>query len=56
MKLYRVNKLAGDDGKIVKKIDMLANNDQQALRTAGESDDCPVCEVWSEGQKIGSVK
>ena len=55
MKLYRVNKLAGPDGPVVKKKDVLAANDEQAIRNAQESDDCPVCEVLSDGQKIGSI-
>lgn len=56
MKLYRVNKVSAANGEILKTIDMLANDDRQALRAAAEKDDCPVCDVWSEGRKVGSVK
>ncbi len=55
MKLYRINKLAEVDGAVVKKADLLANNDEQALQAATDSDDCPTCEVWSEGREVGSV-
>lgn len=56
MKLYRVNKVSDEDGNILKKTDMLANDDRQAMKAAAESDDCPTCDVWSEGVKVGSVK
>lgn len=56
MKLYRVNKLSAEDGKILKKTDILANNDRQAMKAAAESDDCPLCDVWSDGVKVGSVE
>ncbi len=55
MKLYPINKLADVNGAVVKKADVLANNDEQALGAAAEGDDCPVCELWSEGRKVGSV-
>ena len=55
MKLYRVNKLAKPDGAVVKKKDILANSDRQAVQDAADSDDCPVCEVLRDGQKIGTV-
>ena len=55
MKHYRVNKLARRGGEIVKKKDMLANDDAQALRAARNDDDCPVCEVWHAGEKVGSI-
>ena len=55
MKLYRVNKVSADNGKILKATDILANDDRQAMRTVSESHDCP-CEVWSEGIKVGSVR
>lgn len=56
MKLYRVNKVSAEHGKILKKTDMLANTDRQAMQAAAERDDCPICEVWSEGMKVGSVR
>jgi hypothetical protein len=55
MKHYRVNKLAKPGGAIVKKKDILAASDQQAIQAAREDDDCPVCEVLHGGQKIGSI-
>jgi len=55
MKHYRINKLAKPEGVIVKKKDVLANNDREAVRTAAESDDCPVCEVLRNGEKVGSI-
>ena len=55
MKHYRVNKLSEESGRIVKKKDILANNDQQAIAAADRDEDCPVCEVWQAGQKVGSI-
>lgn len=55
MKHYRVNKLAKPDGVIVKSRDVLAANDKQAVQDARDHPDCPVCEVWHAGEKIGSV-
>jgi len=56
MKHYRVNKLAKPDGVVVKAKDILANNDRQAVESAREDQDCPVCDVWREGNKVGSVR
>jgi len=55
MKHYRINKLAKAGGAVVKKKDVLANNDKEAVKTAAESDDCPVCDVLRDGEKIGSI-
>ena len=55
MKHYRINKLAKPGGAIVKKKDVLASNDREAVRTAEESDDCPVCDVFRDGKKVGSI-
>lgn len=55
MKHYRVNKLVRPGGPVVKKKDVLANNDRQALAAAEQDADCPVCEVWHAGEKVGSV-
>ena len=55
MKHYRVNKLSREGGTIVKKKDMLAANDQQAVAEAAASDDCPVCDVLRDGKVVGSV-
>jgi hypothetical protein len=55
MKLYRVNKLAKAGGVVVKKKHILANSDQQAVKQAEDSDDCPVCEVLRDGERVGQV-
>ena len=55
VKHYRINKLAKAGGVIVKKKDVLAANDQQAVQAAADSDDCPVCEVLRDGKKVGSI-
>jgi hypothetical protein len=55
MKHYRINKLAKPGGVIVKKKDVLASSDREAVQTAADSDDCPVCEVLRDGEKVGSV-
>jgi hypothetical protein len=55
MKHYRVNKLAKRDGVVVKRKDILARDDGDAVETARADNDCPVCDVWREGQKVGSV-
>jgi hypothetical protein len=55
MRHYRVNKLAAPDGPVVKRKDILANNDAQAVARAESDDDCPICDVWRNGEKIGSI-
>ena len=55
MKHYRVNKLAKADGIVVKKKDILANSDREALAAAREDQDCPICDVLNQGKKIGSI-
>lgn len=55
VKHYRVNKLDKHGGEIVKRKDVLANNDTQALIDAAAHEDCPVCEVWHAGEKVGSI-
>jgi hypothetical protein len=55
MKHYRVNKLAKRDGTVVKRKDILARDDRDAVQTARADEDCPVCDVWREGQKVGSI-
>lgn len=55
MKLYRINKLAKPGGVIVKKKDVLASNDREAVRDAAESADCPVCDVLRDGERIGRI-
>jgi hypothetical protein len=55
MKHYRVNKLAKPGGAVVKKKDILASSDAQAVQHAADSDDCPVCDVFRNGEKVGSI-
>lgn len=55
VKLYRINKVAKPGGAVLKKKDVLASSDKEALQRAEESPDCPVCDVLLEGQKIGSI-
>ena len=55
MKHYRVNKLARRGGPVIKKKDILAVNDRQAIQRAEDSDDCPICDVLKDGQTIGQV-
>lgn len=55
MKHYRVNKLARAGGEIVKRKDVLANSDRQAVAQAAADPDCPICEVLHAGEKIGSI-
>ena len=56
MKLYRINKLSRPDGHVVKKKDVLAASDAEAIKDAAESDDCPVCDVLRDGQRVGSIR
>ena len=55
MKLYRVNKLTKRGGVVVKKNDILANSDQQAIQHAKDHLDCPVCDVLRDGDKVASI-
>jgi hypothetical protein len=55
MKHYRVNKLTRPGGKIIKRKDILANNDGEAMQRADRDDDCPVCDVWQGGEQVGSI-
>ena len=55
MKHYRVNKLAGPAGRVVKKKDILASSDAEAVRRAADSEDCPICDVLRNGDKVGAV-
>ena len=55
VKLYRINKLTRTGGSIVKKKDILATSDKDAVERAADSDDCPVCDVLKDGQNVGSV-
>ncbi len=55
MKLYRINKVTKPGGTVLKKKDVLASSDREAVKRAEDSDDCPVCEVLRDGRSIGSV-
>ena len=55
MKLYRVNKLAKLGGAIVKKKHILAPSDRAAVQQAEDSEDCPICDVLRDGEKVGQV-
>jgi hypothetical protein len=55
MRHYRINKVAKLGGPVIKKKDVLAASDQEALSRARAADDCPVCEVLKDGQRIGTV-
>ena len=55
MKLYRINKLARPGGVVVKKKDVLAASDREAVQRAADSEDCPVCDVIRDGQTVGSI-
>ena len=55
MKHYRVNKVAKPDGLVLKKKDILAANDRQAMKAAAADEDCPICDVYQAGTKVGSV-
>lgn len=55
MKLYRVDKLAKPGGVVVKKKHILAASDRHAVQQAEESDDCPVCDVLKDGERVGQI-
>ncbi|MEO5773969.1 MAG: hypothetical protein ABIQ32_07625 [Sphingomicrobium sp.] len=55
MKLYRINKLAKPGGAVIKKKDILASSDGQAVQQAADSGDCPVCDVLRDGKPIASI-
>lgn len=55
MKHYRVNKLARPNGPVVKRKDILAKNDREAVQVVKDDADCPICDVLHEGKKIGSI-
>lgn len=55
LKLYRINKVAKPGGVVVKKKDVLAASDKEALQRAAESEDCPVCDVLRDGKPVGSI-
>ncbi len=56
MEHYRVYKLAGPKGRIVKGKDLHASDDEAAVQHACEDPDCPVCEVWRGTKKVGDIE
>jgi hypothetical protein len=55
VKLYRINKVDTPDGPPIKKKDVLAKDDAEAIKRAADSEDCPVCEVLRDGKPIGLI-
>ena len=55
MKHYRINKLAKIDGVVIKKKDILARSDAEAVRHAAIDIDCPICDVMRDGKKVGAI-
>ncbi len=55
MRHYRVNKLAKAGGAVVKRKDILANDDREAVVRVQNDSDCPICDVWRDGVKVGSI-
>lgn len=55
MKHYRVNKVAKPGGEILKKKDILAASDREAMNRAAADEDCPICDVYQSGAKVGSI-
>jgi len=55
MRLYRINKLARPGGEIIKRKDVLASSDREAVQHAADSADCPVCDVLRDGHRVGAV-
>ena len=55
MKLYRIDKLIRRGGAVIKKKHILASSDAQAVQQAEDSDDCPICDVLRDGERVGQV-
>ena len=55
MKLYRINKVTAPGGSVIKKKDVLAASDREAVKRAEDSPDCPICEVLRDGRPVGLV-
>lgn len=55
MKLYRVDKLAKPGGAVIKKKHILAPTDRHAVQEAAQSEDCPICDVLRDGERVGQV-
>lgn len=55
MRHYRVNKLAAVGGEVIKRKDILANDDREAVARTKADSDCPICDVWRDGEKVSSI-
>lgn len=55
MKHYRVKKVSKPGGPTVRQRDTLAANDTQAIEAARMHPDCPICEIWRDGQKVAAI-
>lgn len=55
MRHYRINKVTRPGGVVLKKKDVLAASDRDAVQKAAESEDCPVCDILKDGQHVGSI-
>ncbi len=55
MKHYRIEKVSKPGGAVLKKKDILAASDEDAMSRAEASSDCPTCEVRKDGKQIGLV-
>jgi hypothetical protein len=53
LKLYRINKLSGPGGSVVKKKDIIAASDRDAVKRAADSEDCPVCDILNTANRSG---
>ena len=56
MKHYRIEKVVRPGGAVLKKKDILAGSDREAMSRAEHSADCPICDVRKDGQVIGIVR
>ena len=55
MRHYRINKLTKANGAVIKKKDILAGSDAEAVQHAADDDDCPICDVFRDGRRVGSI-
>jgi len=55
VKHYRINKVTHPGGRVLKKKDVLAASDKDAMQRAEDSTDCPTCDVLRDGETIGSI-
>lgn len=55
MKHYRIEKVSRPGGAVLKKKDIIAASDSEAIDRAVRSPDCPVCDVLKDGKPIASI-